>query len=682
MVLALLSAIGLPVGLHAGFWTKKSDLGASFGAMAFANGQFYALGNYTTTGLMKRSTDLISWTNANTNINDQVFCVVYGNSLYVQASGNASMGTAGVIRSSADGITWTNRLTTTTPFYCLGDNGSGTFIAGTTGGSLYRSTNGINWTSVYNFTASSLQMFWVAYGNGRWVVVASTGGADGAVLTSTDGTNWTKTTLTQSQDLYGVAYGNGKFAAVGASGAIYTSTDGTTWIKQASPTTAGLYLVAFGQGEFVAVGSGGAVVVSRDGTNWQIEASGTSDDIYSVMFGNGRFAFSTGTGGYYLRYTPPTISSIAPAAGLVAGGTSVVITGTNFTGATAVKFGSLAASSFMVNSATQITAVAPAGTGTVAVLVTTGDGTNATGSNFAYVPAPTITSSTPATGPTVGGTSVVITGTNFTGATAVQFGSANAASFTVSSATQITAVSPAGTGIVNLVVTTPGGTATATASFTYDPPTIANLTPASGPTAGGTSVAISGTNFSGVTAVKFGASSATSFIVNSASLITATSPAGTGIVDITVTTASGTNGTSAATKFTFQIPTLSYTQWAQNGFTAAELSDPALSGPTADNEGTGISNLMRFAFGLPTHGAVAHPVAIIVTGNSASVAFAIPAQLAGLQYTIQTSSDLVAWADDPTIYTSTTELQNIDRTVKAPTDAARFFIRLRIQLTP
>jgi hypothetical protein len=59
---------------------------------------------------------------------------------------------------------------------------------------------------------------------------------------------------------------------------------------------------------------------------------------------------------------------------------------------------------------------------------------------------PTIASLTPNTGPPTGGTTVVITGTNFTGATSVMFGSVAAASFAVDSATQITATSPAHTG--------------------------------------------------------------------------------------------------------------------------------------------------------------------------------------------------------------------------------------------
>jgi hypothetical protein len=55
---------------------------------------------------------------------------------------------------------------------------------------------------------------------------------------------------------------------------------------------------------------------------------------------------------------------------------------------------------------------------------------------------PWIASIVPNSGPSTGGTTVVITGRNFTGATAVRFGANPAASFTVDSDTQITAVSP------------------------------------------------------------------------------------------------------------------------------------------------------------------------------------------------------------------------------------------------
>ncbi len=93
-------------------------------------------------------------------------------------------------------------------------------------------------------------------------------------------------------------------------------------------------------------------------------------------------------------------------------------------------------------------------------------------STFTFIPAPTITAFTPGSG--VAGTVVTITGTNFTGATAVAFGGTAATAFTVNSATSISATVGSGT-TGALSVTTPGGTATSTGSFqVIHPPVAAN----------------------------------------------------------------------------------------------------------------------------------------------------------------------------------------------------------------
>jgi len=173
----------------------------------------------------------------------------------------------------------------------------------------------------------------------------------------------------------------------------------------------------------------------------------------------------------------PTVTAISPATGPAAGGTTVTITGTGFTTASTVNFGSTAAT-FTINSATQITAVSPAGIGTVDVTVFTPSGTSVTSAAdlFAYpaalVSPPTVTAVNPGTGPASGGTTVTITGTGFTGATAVDFGGSAATNVTVNSATQVTAVSPVGTGTVDVTVVTPNGTSATNASdqFAYANP--------------------------------------------------------------------------------------------------------------------------------------------------------------------------------------------------------------------
>jgi len=82
--------------------------------------------------------------------------------------------------------------------------------------------------------------------------------------------------------------------------------------------------------------------------------------------------------------------------------------------------------------------------------------------------------------------------------------------------------------------------------------TVAGVSPASGPEAGGATINISGSNFSGATAVHFGVAAALNVTVNSASSITARSPGGTGTVDVTVTGAGGTSASSSADRYTYE----------------------------------------------------------------------------------------------------------------------------------
>lgn len=85
------------------------------------------------------------------------------------------------------------------------------------------------------------------------------------------------------------------------------------------------------------------------------------------------------------------------------------------------------------------------------------------------LPVPTITQASPATGAAAGGTSVAISGTNLTGATAVKFGGVDAEGFTVDGPMQITATTPAGeVDAVDVTVTAPGGTASLKGGFAYE----------------------------------------------------------------------------------------------------------------------------------------------------------------------------------------------------------------------
>ena len=304
----------------------------------------------------------------------------------------------------------------------------------------------------------------------------------------------------------------------------------------------------------------------------------------------------------------PTVTGVSPASGPTAGGTSVTVSGTNLTGATAVDFGSGQPGHLdQRGHRHEPHGHLSGGTGTVNVTVTTPNGTsavNAPSDQFTYnAPAlPTVTGVSPSSGPTAGGTSVTVSGTNLTGATAVDFGTANpGTSISGVTATSLTVTSPSGTGTVNVTVTTPNGTSAVNApsdQFTYNAPalpTVTGVSPSSGPTAGGTSVTVSGTNLTGATAVDFGTGHpGTSISGVTATSLTVTSPAGTGTVNVTVTTPNGTSAVNAPSdQFTYNAPALptvtgvSPASGPTAGGTSVTVSGTNLTGATAVDFGTG-----------------------------------------------------------------------------------------------
>ncbi len=265
----------------------------------------------------------------------------------------------------------------------------------------------------------------------------------------------------------------------------------------------------------------------------------------------------------------PTVTGLSVTSGSTAGGTSVTITGTGFSGVTGVKFGTVAGTGVVVNSTTSITVTSPAeSAGTVDVTVSAAGGTSATNPpndqfTFTAPPAPTVTGLSVTSGSTAGGTSVTITGTGFSGVTGVKFGTVAGTGVVVNSTTSITVTSPAeSAGTVDVTVSAAGGTSATNPpndqfTFTAPPaPTVTGLSVTSGSTAGGTSVTITGTGFSGVTGVKFGTVAGTGVVVNSTTSITVTSPAeSAGTVDVTVSAAGGTSATNPPNdQFTFTAP--------------------------------------------------------------------------------------------------------------------------------
>ncbi len=173
-------------------------------------------------------------------------------------------------------------------------------------------------------------------------------------------------------------------------------------------------------------------------------------------------------------------------------------------------------------------------------------------------PVPKVTEVTPDEGPDSGGSTVTVTGSHFDGATRVQVGSIEATSFAEDSESQIEAVVPPGSGDVDVTVTTPVGTSQRGETDIYQylappPPTVTRVRRKHGPKAGGTEVTITGSGFvPDATSVNFGDAVSPNVTVHSPESLTATSPAGEGRVDVTVTTPGGTSAPSHADRFKYR----------------------------------------------------------------------------------------------------------------------------------
>ena len=292
----------------------------------------------------------------------------------------------------------------------------------------------------------------------------------------------------------------------------------------------------------------GATSVQLNGTAAAYTVVSSTSISLSIPSGaaTGQFTVTTAGGtavssGTFTVIPTPAIASFSPASGIV--GTTVTITGTNFSGSAAVAFNGVSAVYTLVSS-TVISAVVPGGAVTGPITVATGGGTATSSSNFTVIQPPTVTAFSPAYG--FIGTTVTITGTNFSNASSVQFNGTAASTFTVKNADTLTAVVPSGATSGLIKVVTPGGTGVSVNSFTiYGAPAITSFTPVSGPV--GTVITVTGTVYVGVTSVTLNGT-AVPYVVTSSTSITVTVPTGAASGKIAVTTGGGT--ATSASSFT------------------------------------------------------------------------------------------------------------------------------------
>ncbi|HEX8551181.1 MAG TPA: S8 family serine peptidase [Abditibacteriaceae bacterium] len=406
---------------------------------------------------------------------------------------------------------------------------------------------------------------------------------DGALVTS-------RVSFTaQGGTTYRIRVDNGGYTS-GDSAQKYDAAHGTvalTWSLNGAPVTTPVITSLTPDtgvaGTRVTIGGSGftgTTAVSFDGIAATINSVSSSSIVATAPAGvrTGRISVTApgGTGISPMDFKVlPTVSSFTPTSG--APSAKVTITGTGFSGVSKVSFGGVEAD-YLVNSPTQIVATVPATALTGRIAITTAGGLGQ--STVDFVVTPRITSFTPASGAV--GSRVTISGANFLGATAVKFNGVAAASPTVA-ATSISVLVPAGATSGRITVTTPAGTATSPTGFVVvQLPAITNFTPAIGKA--GTSVTVTGSNFTGANSVTFNGVAA-AIASNSGTSLVVTVPAGatTGRIAITTPAGTGTSATNFVVDATLPVATISNP--LNNA--AVKVLPAAFSGTVSDNSGIG-----------------------------------------------------------------------------------------------
>jgi len=260
------------------------------------NGVWVACGS---AGEIATSTDGETWTQRTSGFTaDTIRGGCYGNSIYV------NVGSAGKLYTASDPTsTWTSRTANqgSSAIYDVSYDGT-YFITGGDSSNHSYSTNGTSWTAQ---TSGMTNIFCAVYANSIWVVAGSAYGGDTVVGTSTDPTGaFTRRVVVSSNNgtIYGIAYGNNVWVAVGqnaaSEGKLWSASDPTsTWTERTSTFGTSIILgVAFGNGKFYAVGSTGKMATSTNGTSWTaVISSFDTTGIYGIAYDGSALWVATAT---------------------------------------------------------------------------------------------------------------------------------------------------------------------------------------------------------------------------------------------------------------------------------------------------------------------------------------------------------------------------------------------------
>lgn len=242
-------------------------------------------------GLILRSTDAITWTPTTNGTNVYLEAVAFADGLFVAVGQDYDFGIpawVGHILTSPDGAVWTERLSSGGPLRGVA-HGGGVWVATGNGGTVWRSTDGINWNPAPSGTSEGLRE--VAYGDG-WFV---TGSFDGSVFRSSNGTSWNDVTAGAGhnsgwQSVRVFDFLGDRFLASGWYSRIRHSTDGGASFSTTETASRNIEAFAHGNGLWFATGidksnaDADIHLISTDGENWSPLTTPSQPDCSGAVF--------------------------------------------------------------------------------------------------------------------------------------------------------------------------------------------------------------------------------------------------------------------------------------------------------------------------------------------------------------------------------------------------------------
>ena len=465
-------------------------------AIAVSGSNVYAGGSFTTVGgvaaLRIAKWNGTAWSSFGTGLDAQVKAIaINGSNMYIGGEFTFSAGGAANRIAKWDGSSWSalgSGLDNAVNAIAIDGSGNvyvgGPFtLAGGVANTAYIAKwNGSAWSALgtgLNGAANAIAIggSGIVYVGGAF---ATAGGTSVNYIAKWDGTAWSALGSGMNTSVTAIAingsgnvYAGGNFTLAGgvANTSKIAKWDGFAWSALGSGTNNNVSAIAidgsnnvYAGGTFTTAGGVPANRIAKwNGTAWSALGSGANNTVNALAM-NGTTQLIVGgsftaAGNKFSPYlakvinllgATPTISSFTPTS--AGTGTTVTITGTSFTDATAVSFGDATATSFTVVDATSITAVVANGaTGTISV--TTPGGIAISTGTFTFLPAPTITSFSPTSGAI--GSSVTITGTNFntTAANNIVYFGATKATVTAATAFNLTVTVPTGANYQYISVT-------------------------------------------------------------------------------------------------------------------------------------------------------------------------------------------------------------------------------------